>query len=136
MASLIAILISVALFAGFVALTLIEKKRGVRVLSGARSQLDAEAARASFILSNTDFAGALLRLARMLIAHIAHDVTAMTLRAIRMLERGLATLHVRLRRARRTDAGNGSHFVKSISYYKRSLRNPGETAENPTSAVE
>ena len=135
MALLIATLVSVALVALLVALTVVEKRQGRRVFAGARARLDAESARAAFIATNTDVAGTLLHFIRLIAAHIAHDVTAMVLRAIRMLERGLATLHVRLRRARRTDAPQGSRFVKSISYYKRSLRSPEQSPSETTDTV-
>ncbi len=100
MTYLISILVSLALFAGFLVLTLFEKKRGLRVAGELRNKLDAKVSRVLFVLSHVDWGAFLKHLVVTGTQRIAHDVAHATLLVVRTVER-LLTRAVKYLRERR-----------------------------------
>jgi hypothetical protein len=100
MAYLVSILVSIALLAGFLALTAREARTGRRVLKGARRSLDREAGRVEFVFAHVDFASALRALLIAAGERAAHDLAHGILVAVRLVER-LLTRAVRALRTRR-----------------------------------
>lgn len=128
MAYLIAILVPAALLTAFIGLTLHERRRGVRLAGPLRVKLDAFAARLARGMRSMSPVDAALRGARRLLGHIIHDIATVTLAAVRATERSLTALVRRLRSTRSPErAETRSGFLKSISYFKRTLRGPEET---------
>jgi hypothetical protein len=133
MAYLVAILIPLVLLVAFVILTVIERKRGVRVLSNARASLDATASRVAVSARSLEPLAILGRNARRLAGHIIHDIATVALAAVRSSERFLSGLVRRLRSTRtseRTETRSG--FLKSISYFKRTLRGTEKSSSEET----
>ncbi|HEX7651324.1 MAG TPA: hypothetical protein VF439_01235 [Candidatus Paceibacterota bacterium] len=104
MAYLIAILVSLLLFAGFLWLVALEARRGRRMFAGTRAALDREAGRVEFVFAHVDFGSALRALAVAAFERIAHDIAHGVLVAVRFMERSL-TGAVRTLRARRAEKG-------------------------------
>ena len=104
MAYLIAILISLLLFAGFLWLVSAEAKRGTRLFAGPRAKLDREAHRVEFVFAHVDFASALRALAVAAFERAAHDIAHGILLVVRLVERSL-TSAVRTLRTRRAEKG-------------------------------
>lgn len=104
MAYLIAILVSLLVFAGFLWLVSAEAKRGTRIFTGPRAKLDREAHRVEFVFAHVDFGSALRALAVSAAERIAHDVAHAVLVAVRFVERSL-TGAVRTLRTRRAEKG-------------------------------
>ncbi len=126
--------ISVALLAGFLALTAREVKTGKRMFSGARERLDREAARIFFIVAHVDLAAFLRDVTQQVGKRIAHDAAHLSLVIVRFIER-LLTRAVRALRAHQGQAQatqtSTSPFVRSMSDLKQKLRN-GTDATGPS----
>lgn len=137
MAYLIAISTSLVLFFGFVGFTALEKKRGARFLASSREKLDGTVTRTAHTLMSVDPLDLAVRGARMLFAHVIHDIANVLWAAVRMLERTLASVVYRLRHLRKTDerTETNSSFVKSISFHKRTLRTPESVPEEKSEEV-
>lgn len=131
MALLIALSVFLVLFIGFVVLTLVEKKRGARVVSGARAALDETVANAVDTVRSTNLLGSLTHGALVIAGHIAHDFTAAMLRAVRILERALHSTHQKLRRERAVNGASG--FAKLLPHFKRVT--PAAPAIDPAEIV-
>jgi beta-lactamase regulating signal transducer with metallopeptidase domain len=138
MAHLIAISASLVLFFGFVGLTALEKKRGTRLLSSSREKLDRVATRTAHTLASVDPLDLLVRGARVVFAHVIHDIANVLWAVARMLERTLAGVVYRLRHLRKSDerTETNSSFVRSISFHKRTLRSPEGSSEGQTTPNE
>lgn len=122
---IVAILASLALFSGFLVLTRLERRRGARFLEGARASLDRRASHAARAVRSADFLGLVAHAVRVVAGHIIHDVASVALAGVRAFERFLTELVRELRGTR--DAARPetrSRFVKSMSYFKRTLKNP------------
>ncbi len=128
------VLISVALLAGFLALTVREAKTGRRMFSAARERLDREAARVFFIVAHVDLAAFLRDVTGQAGKRIAHDAAHISLIIVRFVER-LLTRAVRALRAHQgqvqTTQTSTSPFVRSMSDLKQKLRN-GTDATSPS----
>jgi hypothetical protein len=136
MGLLITLLICLALFIGFLMLTGAEKKRGTRLFGRVRDAFDVRVEEGIDTMRHADLVHAMFRAVLKFGTIIAHDITAAALRAVRMLERFLASLHLNLRHTRAAD-GTGSGFVKSITHFKKNLRTAHPPAADATpSAVE
>ena len=102
MAYLIAILVSLALFGGFLFLTAFERARGVRVLAGPRAILDRRVARLGFVIQHVDWGAFLKHMVQSAFARIVHDIAQFTLMAVRFVERLLTRIVRSLREQRST----------------------------------
>lgn len=111
MAYLIAIFASIALLAGFLALTRFEAVHGTRVLGSVRRRLDTRAERVGFVVSHVDWAAFTNHMVRTAAARIAHDLAHATLLVVRVLERML-TRFVKYLRSRR-------HQVATVTEKKK-----------------
>jgi len=136
---LILIIVSCALFFAFITVTLVERKRGTRILEHARRSLDTSTAYAAEVVRSADPALFLIRGARILFGHIFHDLANVLLAVVRILERTLSGTVHSLRGMRkpvpRTETS--SSFVKSIAFHKRTLRKPvSSSGETPVEEVE
>jgi len=89
MLNLALILVSLALFIGFLALTRVESRRGSRYFAGARSSFDSQIDRLSFIADHVDFAAFVRDGLRAASARIVHDIVHVTLIIVRFTERML-----------------------------------------------
>ncbi len=143
MTYLISILVSLALFVGFLLLTLFEKKRGLRVAGELRNKLDAKVSRALFVLSHVDWSAFLKHLVVTGTQRIAHDVAHATLLAVRTVER-LLTRAVKYLRERRgagplpESSEQLRPLERSLAYLKRSIRQaravrPSKRTKSPSS---
>lgn len=89
MAYIIAIVVSLILFFGFLLLVRIETGKGTRVLGGFRERLDVRATRLAFVIRHVDWAAFLNHIVRSVSARVAHDLAHATLVVVRVLERML-----------------------------------------------
>jgi len=125
MAYLVFILGTLTLFVGFFALTYYEARRGVRVFATERTRLDAQVARAQFILEHVDLGAFLRDEVRRVAGRIGHDVAHLSLQMVRAIERVLTRL-VRYLRSRNevdlTPHESARPFVKSLSDFKDRLK--------------
>ena len=120
------ILVAVALFGGFVLLTMREARYGFRlILPDARAALDATVFRFLLVVTHEDFSSYVRHKVVTAAHRIAHDVTHGFLVAIRATERFLTRL-VRYLRDRKTpsfaEPKTSSTFIRHISEFKQSLR--------------
>lgn len=128
---LLFIAVALLLFFGFVGLTTFETRRGVRLFVPLRESLDRFSARLSYVLTHFDLAAFSLRVLRDLFERVTHDVAHGSLVAVRFIERTL-TRAVRYLRERNGHAApvaprETSHFVRTIIYFKRTLRRSRRT---------
>lgn len=128
MAYLAAILVSLALFFGFVGVTALERRRGVRFFGSMRERLDTRTVAVIQAARTFDPLDALIRGTRSLFGHVFHDLANVAWAIVRMLERALANIVRTLRTMRHHEAKEtSSGYVKSISEHKHALR-----AETPS----
>ena len=125
MGYLVAIVVSLILFAGFLALTRYETRRGSRLFASDRVRFDARVERAEFVLAHVDFASLIRTETERLINRAGHDLTHGVLQAVRAAER-LLTRAVRHLRARRESASlppreTSREYVKKLSDFKGHL---------------
>lgn len=120
---------TLALFAGFVALTQYEQRRGARFLNVIRKGIDRFAARLEFIFTHVDFLAFIRESVRQAFDKIAHDSAHMALQVTRLLEQQLtrAVRYFRARFAARaaltpSSPKESSEFVRAIADYKQELR--------------
>lgn len=123
MAYLIAILVSLALFSGFLALTYAEQKRSFRLFASARGRLDMRAQQLSFILAHVDFAGFLHEEAVRLGQKAAHSSVVHALSTVRAAERKLtqAVRHIRSYQKPLGPAEPPREYVQALSHFKGGL---------------
>lgn len=125
MAYLVFIGITLALLAGFFALTNYETRRGMRVFEAERAHLDRTVERVEFILQHVDLGAFLRDEIRRLIARLGHDIAHLSLQAVRSTERVLTRLvrHLRSRHTVDTTPRETARpFVKSLSDFKDRLK--------------
>jgi len=91
---------SIALFAGFLGLTVVEARTGTRVLGGVRTRLDRTVGQASFIVKHVNWSDFLAHLVQSIGARIAHDIAHWSLIAVRFVERQLTRVVRYLRDSR------------------------------------
>lgn len=109
-----------ALLTGFLVLTLIERRRGLRVLGVWRNRLDARVARASFIVAHVDWSAFTKHLLRTSAERIVHDIAHTSLIAVRTLERVL-TRTVRYLRERGAHQEASTEAVAQSSVIDRTI---------------
>jgi hypothetical protein len=118
-------LIALALLVGFVALTAYEERRGVRLFAQARSGLDARIARIAYVLAHVDLQAFVREELRRTAKRLGHFLVALSLRAVRTIERLLTRLIMYLRTRHPVDAPQGEEarpFVKALSDFKDRLK--------------
>lgn len=126
MVTVIPILASLVLFAGFFVLAAYEERRGIRVFAEFRGRLDHDVTRAVFIVTHVDLGAFLVDEMRRIAVRVGHDVTHVSLLGVRAAERLLtrAIRHFRARRevdvvpARESERG----YVKALSDFKSRLK--------------
>jgi hypothetical protein len=137
---LILIVISLVLFLGFISMTIVETRRGVRMFLPLRESFDKTASRILFVLTHVDLASFVSKLLRDLGSRIAHDGAHGSLLAVRFFERLLtrAVRTLRLRNSTTTPVApkETSHFVRTIMYFKQTLRHSRKTAVPPSTPPE
>ncbi len=100
MVFIILIGLSLMLLGGFLALTMLERGRGLRVAGTLRNRLDAKVSRAAFIVKHVDWGAFAKHLAGTATERVLHDIAHGVLRFVRSAERML-TRTVRTLRERR-----------------------------------
>lgn len=137
MAFLIAILVSLALFAAFIGVTVLERTRGARFFAARRAALDARVTSAAMVVRTADPLDFVVRSARTLFGHIFHDIANVAWATVRMLERTLATAVKKLRAMRHHEARTetNSSYVKSISSHGEMLRAEPSSEETSGNTV-
>lgn len=121
MVPLILVLSSVVLFSGFLLLTRLEERRGIRYFSNARHALDVQVSTIHARVRTTDFGESIALFLRRTGHKVLHDVAHISLLAVRWVERTL-TRAVRSLRAKRPQQAP-SAFVATMTDFKRDLRN-------------
>ena len=134
---LILIGISLLLFVGFLSLTAVETRRGVRILLPLRESLDTFATRLLYIVTHIDLGTFTARVAKDTSSHIVHALAHSSLVGTRFIERTL-TRAVRYLRTRHLPASPAvpketSGFVRTIIYFKQTLRRSRKSEVPPTS---
>lgn len=122
---LILMLASIALWAGFLGLTVYEARRGVRFFAVQRGKLDAQISRIEFIVTHVDLGSFARAQLRQILEQAGHDMAHFILQGVRAAERSLTQLVRRLRAHGATQAMPRSEsarpFVKSLSDFKEHL---------------
>lgn len=120
--------VSLALLIGFYGLTVVETRRGQRlVLSDARRALDTQAHRVGFILAHIDFVSFAREESLRLMTRMVHASAHLSLRAVRAAERTLSRLVRRLRMHQALDTAPSAQvreFVQTLSEFKSRLKVP------------
>lgn len=125
MTYLIFILATLALLAGFLALTRYEAKRGTRFFAPLRTRLDQGIEHIEFILAHVDLGAFLRDEIRGFARRLAHDGAHLSLQAVRAIERFLTGLVRRFRMRQEVDAiprESARTFVKTLSDFKVHLK--------------
>lgn len=124
---LILIGLSIALFAGFLALVSFERSRGLRVAGEVRNKLDKKVARATFVAQHVDWGAFFRHLVGSAAERTAHDIAHSILRFVRTTER-LLTRFVKYLRARRgipveeVSEDQGA-FQRTMGKFRAAVRN-------------
>jgi len=122
---LILIFFAIALFAGFVALTHYEARRGFRVYASSRERFDSAVGRAQFIVENVNLAVFIRDELRHFAGRVGHDIAHFSLLTVRAAERGLTRLVRHLRSQPEVDVSSretAREFVKTLSDFKSNLK--------------
>ncbi|MBA3789520.1 hypothetical protein H0X32_04000 [Patescibacteria group bacterium] len=117
--------ISIFVFLGFLALTLVEVRTGTRILGGARSKLDIQVARATYVMNHVRWSEFLSHLVQSIAARIVHDVAHASLFIVRFAERQLTRV-VRYLRTRRPNVlappnSRASPLHQTSTYLKKTM---------------
>ena len=134
-AYIIAILVPLALLAGFLALVSIEERTGRRMFAGRRYQFDERIARIAFIIRHVDWGAFSADIARTSLERAAHDVAHATLLAVRALERFLTQV-VRQLRARQDAPAlpsrtQSTRTERAVRYIRQTVRRARREVTNP-----
>jgi len=124
-AHLAAVLLSLALLAGFVALTRYETRRGSRFFAAKRAKLDTDIERVEFIVAHVDLPAFVRDEVHHALARIGHAIAHLSLQAVRATERLLTRLVRHLRSRTEVAAApreNAREFVKTLSDFKDTLQ--------------
>ncbi|MDP2651835.1 MAG: hypothetical protein Q8O94_01735, partial [bacterium] len=124
MASLIFILVSLALLGGFLMLSEYEARKGTRVFARERARLDEQVERVEFIFAHVNFTSFLREESLRLAHRVAHDIAHLSLQAVRAVERLLTQVVQYLRSRHAVDVmprENAREFVKTLSDFKGHL---------------
>lgn len=126
MTHLVALVVSLALLAGFLAATNYERRRGARYFEVHRARLDAHIARLAFIATHVDYPAFLRDTSRELAERSVHALASASLIFVRFVERLLTRAVKYLRGRRQTPppkGENASAFVNTLADFKSGLRN-------------
>ncbi len=124
MALLLLIFATIALLAGFVAITTYETGHGMRFFNAERTWLDRQTERVSFIIAHVDLAAFLREEIQHFVQRIGHDIVHFSLQFVRAIERFLTRL-VRTFRSREANVApreSAREFVKTLTDFKEQLR--------------
>ncbi len=137
MAYLAALLGSIALFCGFVALTRFELARGTRVFAAARARFDARAERVAFLATHIDFEALVRDEGARALVRAGHAVAHRVWRVVRAAERQLAQAVQALRKKNpdlvARDPEHARTYVKTLSSFKENLpAQPQDDSETST----
>jgi hypothetical protein len=123
------IVLSIALFGGFLGLTVVEARSGTRVLSAPRAMLDRRLTRWVFIIHHVEWAEFFSHLIQSVAARVAHDVAHVSLIVVRFLERQLTRVVRYLRDSRPNllapKPSRSSIFTQTSNYLQEKLRFSG-----------
>lgn len=135
---LLFILVAILLLAGFLMLTAVEARRGVRLFAPLRAKLDENVAQASEELSRVDLAVFVLHLLRDATHRVLHDVAHLSLLLIRAIERELTHLvkHVRSSRTPIAPEMKEQSPVKKAAWYVKKALQKSREVETTPSGVE
>ncbi len=133
---LIAVVLSVALFGGFLALLAWEQKRGMRLVAIRRAAFDTRVEQVTLVLTHSDLVPSLETEVRAFGQWFIHEVAHFSLMVVREVERVLTRLvkYLRTRQSAAPVAPLGEPtraFVKTLRGFKAELR--ASTASIPTS---
>lgn len=118
---IIAALVLVALY---VAILVVEAKRGARFFERERARLDRTVRQGVFILAHVDFASFAKEQTRILARRLVHDIAHLSLGLVRAAERLLTQAVRRLRTqppSARPSAESSRTFVRTLSEFKGQL---------------
>jgi hypothetical protein len=122
---------SLFLFFGFVGLTLVEAKTGVRIFSVLRTRFDHTSSRILYVCTHVDLAAFFFRVSSDAFSASVHAITHASLTLVRTLERTLtrAVRHIRAKNGHAPvlPPKETSRFVRTISYFKQTLRRSRKT---------
>lgn len=125
MAYLIVVLITLLLLAGFVVMTQYEVRRTARFFASERAQFDATIERITFIVEHVDLGAFVQDEIRRALHQAGHALVALSLTAVRAVERLLTRL-VRYFRMRNESVvaprESAREFVKTLSDFKDTLQ--------------
>lgn len=125
MTQIIFILVTLALFIGFIILTKYEIQRGMRVGAPYRERLDRAVGRAEFIIENVNVGAFLHDEVRHLASRVGHSIVHLSLIAVRATERALTNLVRHMRSRPESDVASretAREFVKTLSDFKDNLK--------------
>ena len=125
MTYLIAVLVSLALLAGFVSLVQYETKSGARLFALKRAQFDAHVERIEFIVEHVDLLAFAQDEVRHAMTRLGHAVAHLSLVAVRAVERLLTRLVRHLRIQHEDEVApreTAREFVKTLSDFKDGLK--------------
>jgi hypothetical protein len=97
---LLLIIASIALFAGFFGVTVVEARTGTRYFGSHRTKLDKQAARIAFIIKHVNWVEFFTHLLQSFFERMIHDIAHVSLIVVRFIERQLTNV-VRYLRDRR-----------------------------------
>ena len=100
MTYLLLIIASIALFAGFFGVTVVEARTGTRYFAVSRAKLDRNVARVAFVIKHVNWAEFFAHLFQSFFERVLHDLAHWSLMAVRFVERQLTNV-VRYLRDRR-----------------------------------
>jgi hypothetical protein len=126
MAPLIFLLITLALFAAFVALTTWETNRGARLFAGARGAFDTKVERARFVYEHVDVNALVREETKALLLRTGHAIAHFSLQSVRFVERELTRavryLRTRVASEQATPRATERPFVRALGDFKEELR--------------
>lgn len=131
----ILVLLSGALFAGFLALTAREARTGVRMLAKSRDAFDARVQVLTATFGHIDLSAFVFHFLRDAMKRVAHDIAHVTLAFVQALERLLRRLVVRMRARTPLHRGNPRAYVEYMTRGKR-VQKPESPVQPADSEVE
>jgi len=124
-AHLVIVLVTILLLGGFFVLTEYETRRGLRFFTQERERLDQRVERIELFFTHVDMSSFLRDEVRHVVSRLGHDIAHITLQSVRVAERLLTRLVMRLRTKNTIDTstrGSAREFVKTLSDFKGQLK--------------
>ncbi len=130
MTYLLLIIASLALFAGFFGVTVVEARTGTRYFAPARAKLDKRVSRIAFVIKHVNWLEFFSHLVQSFIERVLHDIAHWSLIVVRFLERELTNV-VRYLRDRRPNLlapkPSRTPLLKQVfGYARKTLGLPGK----------